>query len=293
MILLTGATGTLGRPLLARLLGTGEQVRCFVREPRRLGPSRVQVQIALGDLGQTGGYARALRGVDTVIHLGATTRDQSHRTIEEINGIATLRPLSAARQAGASRFVYVSSFGASRISPSRFIRTQALAAEAVRTSGLEAVVFEAGLIYAPDDPWVTLMRELARLPLMPVIGDGSASFEPIWAEDAADAITATLLKGIATPGAPIALAGPDAFTQDQILRMVMRHFGTQRPLLHIPRGLARRVLDWQERRAGQAALATWDQVALLQQPALSSRGTGDLSVLGVSPLGMADVLPAR
>lgn len=293
MILITGATGTLGKPLLQRLLGAGEQVRCFVREPRRLGPNRVQVQIALGDLGERGGLDRAMRGVDTVIHLAATTRDQGRGTIEELNGVATLRLISAAKRAGVRRFVYVSSFGASQISPSRFIRTQALAAEAVKNSGLEAVIFEAGIIYSPDDPWIKLMSELAKLPVMPVIGNGKSAFQPIWAEDAADAVTATLLKGIATPGAPIALAGPDIFTQNQILRIVMRHFGAQKPLVHIPRGFSRKVLDWQEDRAGQAALATWDQVALLQDSILSERGTGDLKVLGVDPLPMPDVLPVR
>src|SRR6476659_8750745 len=127
MILMTGATGTLGKPLLTRLLGSGEQVRCMVREPRRLGPNRVQVQIALGNLGDRTGFDRALRGVDTVIHLAATTRDQQRGTIEELNGLATLRLLNAAKRSGAKRFVYVSSFNASKSSPSRFIRMQALA----------------------------------------------------------------------------------------------------------------------------------------------------------------------
>lgn len=293
MILMTGATGTLGKPLLSRLLGAGEQVRCMVREPRRLGPSRVQVQISLGNLADRTGNDRAVRGVDTVIHLAATTRDQPRGTIEEINGLGTLRLLNAAKRAGVRRFVYVSSFNASPSSPSRFIRMQARVAEAVKQSELESVIFEAGIIYAPDDPWIKLMSELAKLPVMPVIGRGKAAFQPIWADDAADAVTATLLKGIATPGAPIALAGPDTLTQDQILRIVMRHFGAQKPLLHLPTGFSRRVLDWQEQRLGQAALATWDQVALLQDSVLSARGTGDLSALGVEPLRMADVLPAR
>lgn len=293
MILMTGATGTLGKPLLSRLLGAGEQVRCMVREPRRLGPNRVQVQIALGNLADRTGQDRALRGVDTVIHLAATTRDQPRGTIEELNGLATLRLLNAAKRNGVKRFVYVSSFNASPSSPSRFIRMQARAAEAIKQSELESVIFEAGVIYAPDDPWIKLMSELAKLPLMPVIGKGKAAFQPIWTDDAADAITATLLKGIATPGAPIALAGPDTLTQDQILKIVMRHFGAQKPLIHLPTGIARMGLDWQEQRLGQAALATWDQVALLQDSILSPRGTGDLKALGVDPLPMPDVLPAR
>jgi NADH dehydrogenase len=253
----------------------------------------VQVQISIGDLSEGKGFDRAMRGIDTVIHLAATTRDQGRGTIEELNGLATVRLIAAARRAGVRRIVFVSSFGASTSSTSRFIRTQALAAEAVKQSGLEAVVFEAGIIYAPDDPWVKLMSELAKLPVMPVIGDGKASFQPIWAEDAADAITATLLKDIATPGAPIALAGPDALSQDQILKLVMRHFGAQKPLIHLPTGFSRKLLDWQEKRLGQAALATWDQVALLQESILSPRGVGDLGVLGVDPLPMVDVLPTR
>lgn len=290
---MTGATGTVGRPLLSRLLGTGEDVRCFVREPRRLGPSRVQVQISIGDLAEPAGFDRALRGVDTVLHLATATRDQGRGTIEELAGLATLRLIAAAKRAGVRRIVQVGSFGATPASPSRFIRTQALATQAVRESGLEVLQFEAGIIYAPDDPWITLISELSHLPVMPVIGKGRAAFQPIWAEDAADAITAALLKDIATPGAPLALAGPEELTQNQIIRLVMRHHGRQKSLLHLPAGLARRALEWQERRAGGAALATWDQVAMLQRSALAPWGTRDLEALGVSPLAMSEVMPVR
>ncbi|MFL5856395.1 MAG: NAD(P)H-binding protein, partial [Solirubrobacteraceae bacterium] len=50
MLLLTGATGTVGSALLRRLVARGEPVRCLVRSPRRLGDHRVRVQITLGDL---------------------------------------------------------------------------------------------------------------------------------------------------------------------------------------------------------------------------------------------------
>src|ERR1700678_1437184 len=76
MLLLTGATGLVGSSLLSRLVAAGEPVRCLVRDPRRLGPMRVRVQIALGDLADPPSFRNALRGVDTVVHLGATRRDQ-------------------------------------------------------------------------------------------------------------------------------------------------------------------------------------------------------------------------
>ena len=54
MLLLTGATGSIGSRLLPLLLERGEDVRCLVRDPRKLGERRVDVQIALGDLGDLG-----------------------------------------------------------------------------------------------------------------------------------------------------------------------------------------------------------------------------------------------
>ena len=86
MILLTGATGNIGSALLERLTASGERVRCLVRDPRRLGPERVRVQITLGDLSDPESFRNALRGVDTVVHLAAAIRDQPRASIEELNG---------------------------------------------------------------------------------------------------------------------------------------------------------------------------------------------------------------
>ncbi|MGI8593213.1 MAG: NAD-dependent epimerase/dehydratase family protein, partial [Solirubrobacteraceae bacterium] len=112
MILLTGATGTVGTALRGRLTAAGEDVRCLVRDPRRLGVERVRVQIALGDLAEPGSFRNALRGVDTVVHLAASIRDQRRASIEELNAVATLRLLRAAERAGARRFVHFSAIGA-------------------------------------------------------------------------------------------------------------------------------------------------------------------------------------
>lgn len=293
MILLTGATGTLGRPLLERLVGSGEKVRVLVREPRRLGPQRVQVQIAIGNLADRRGFDKAMRGVDTLIHLGATTRNQLRGSIQEINGLATNRLISAARRQGVRRIVYVSSIGASPYSQSRFIRTQALSRDAVMSSGLEPLVFDASIIYAPNDPWMRLLHKLAQLPVMPVAGDGQSKYQPIWAEDAADAVTAAILGDRATHDRPIQLAGPQTLTHDQILRIAMAHFGEVRPLLHVSAKWSRRLLYAQEAYLGPSALATWGEAQLMQLSSTTDRGTADLKRLGVEPLPMSEVLPPR
>src|ERR1700728_1421062 len=105
MILLTGASGLVGRAVLRRLLAEPTPVRCLVREPRRLGALRVEVQIALGDLADPPSFRNAMRGVDTVIHLAAAIRDQPQGSIEELAAIAPRRLGDAAPRGGGERLL--------------------------------------------------------------------------------------------------------------------------------------------------------------------------------------------
>jgi uncharacterized protein YbjT (DUF2867 family) len=193
MLLLTGATGLVGSALLRRLVAEGTPVRCLVRNPRRLGAQRVRVQIALGDLTDPPSFRNALRGVHTVVHLAASIRDQPRGSIEELNGIATWRMVQAAQRTGVQRFVFFSSLGACTHHRARFFRAKALAEQAVREAELHSVVFSPSIVYAPGDPWLTLLERLALLPVfMPVSGRGRAVYQPIWAEDVADCVMAVL-----------------------------------------------------------------------------------------------------
>jgi uncharacterized protein YbjT (DUF2867 family) len=194
MLLLTGATGLVGSALLRRLVAEGEQVRCLVRDPRRLGAQRVRVQIALGDLTDPPSFRNAMRGVRTVVHLAASIRDQPQGSIEELNGIATWRMVQAAERAGVERFVFFSALDASTHHRARFFRAKALAEQAVEAAALQSIVFAPSIVYAPGDPWLTLLERMALLPVMPVSGRGRALYQPIWAEDVADCVV-TVLRG--------------------------------------------------------------------------------------------------
>lgn len=213
MLLLTGATGLVGSALLRRLIAEGEQVRCLVRDPRRLGAQRVRVQIALGDLADPSSFRNAMRGVRTVVHLAASIRDQPQGSIEELNGIATWRMVQAAERAGVERFVFFSALDASTHHRARFFRAKALAEQAVGEAALESIVFAPSIVYAPGDPWLTLLERLALLPAMPVSGRGRALYQPIWAEDVADCVIAVLRAGAAL-GEGSSAHAPDRIARD-------------------------------------------------------------------------------
>jgi uncharacterized protein YbjT (DUF2867 family) len=289
VILLTGATGNVGAALLRRLTGAGRQVRCLVRDPRRLGPERVRVQIALGDLANPASFRNALRGVDTVIHVAASIRDQEVASIEEVNGVGTVRLLRAAERSGAKRFLFFSAMGATLHSRSRFFRAKALAEEAVREAKLEHAVFAPSIVYSEGDHWLKLLARMSWLPVMPVSGSGRALYQPIWADDVADCVMA-VLDGRGNGGEPLELGGPETLSHEQIVRLALRSFGRRRRIVHVPVPVVRTGLRAVETLAGESAFATWDEAELMEIPMTTPKGTADAEALGITPLRMAAVL---
>jgi uncharacterized protein YbjT (DUF2867 family) len=287
VILLTGATGNIGSALLPHLTERGDRVRCLVRDPRRLGPERVRVQITLGDLSDPASFRNAMRGVDTVVHLAAAIRDQPRASIEELNGVATMRLLRAAGRAGVSRFLFFSAMGATLSSRSRFFRAKALAERAVAESELDTTIFLPSIVYSPGDPWTRLLHTMSYLPAMPISGSGRARYQPIASDDVARAVTA-VLDGDGKPR--IELAGPEELTYDDITRESLRAFGRRRRLLHVPLPIVKAGLDVIGLFAGEGAFATWEEAELMEISMTTPRGTADVEALGVKPKRMRDVL---
>jgi NADH dehydrogenase len=290
VLLLTGATGLVGRALLPRLTAAGEPVRCLVRDPRRLGSDRVRVQIALGDLADPPSFRNALRGVRTVVHLAASIRDQRAGSIEELNGIATWRMVQAAERAGVEHFVFASALGATSHDRTRFLRAKSLAERAVAGSDVRHTILAPSIVYAPGDVLTTLLERMAIvLPVMPVSGRGNALYQPIWADDVAGCIVAAL--DLPADGARrYELAGPQTLSHQQVVELILRAAGRPRPTVHVPIPIASRVLRVVETLMKSRAPATWDEVELLEVSMTTRAGTAGAEALGVTPRTMEAVL---
>jgi uncharacterized protein YbjT (DUF2867 family) len=291
MLLLTGATGLVGSALLRRLVADGQPVRCLVRDPRRLGPQRVRVQIALGDLADPPSFRNAMRGVKTVVHLAASTRDQPRGSIEELAAIATWRMVEAAQRAGVERFVFFSTLGASTHHRARLFRAKALAEQAVHESDMRTTVIAPSLVYAPGDRWLTLIERLALLPIVPVSGRGRARCQPIWVEDVAECVVAALRDpSNGSTHERYELAGPQTLTYNEVFNAVLCSLDRERPLLPIPTPMVSRTLRLLQRAIGTSTPITWDEAELLEANMVAKGGTADVQALGVAPEAMNEVL---
>ena len=264
-------------------------MRCLVRDPRRLGPERVRVQLAIGDLADPASWRNALRGVDTVIHLAGGARDQPRATVEELNGLAAWRLLRAAERVGARHFIWITPLGATPHHPMRMQRAKALAAAALAEATIPTTTFAHSLVYAPGDRHLRWLERLGYLPAVPLVGRGIARTQPLWAEDAADCVIAALER---PPERHVRyeLAGPETLTQREFVRLVLAASGRRRRTVPLPLAGLRAALQAEETLAGPASLVTWDDAQMLAVEMLSARGTRDAEALGVRPRRVADVL---
>ena len=118
MILVTGATGFVGRALLPRLAEAGLEMRCLIRPSRRTPrlPKEIPVQASIASLEDERGLRAALVGVDTVIHLAGAEWHGRRGDVLAVDAQGTRVLVEAAREAGVGRLLYLSHLGADRAS---------------------------------------------------------------------------------------------------------------------------------------------------------------------------------
>jgi UDP-glucose 4-epimerase len=108
-ILVTGATGKVGRRLSKRLAERGNEVRALVRDRRRAAElGEAHIELVEGDLTQPSSLAAAVRGVDAVVHCAAFFRGATPEQAQAVNDLGTQHLATAARAAAVNRFIFTS-----------------------------------------------------------------------------------------------------------------------------------------------------------------------------------------
>ncbi len=247
MILLTGGTGYVGSHLLGRLRKRGEPVRVLTRDPEKYRHLETgNVGLAKGDVTNPESLHAAMQDVSTVVHLVAIIRERPGGiTFERINYGGTVNVVEAAKAAGVQRIIHQSALGARPDPQLPYFDTKYRAEQYVQRSGLPFAILRPSVIFGEGDEFVNKLADLVRKPLfvlpapvVPVIGDGSTPFSPVWVGDFADAV-ARILDHPELDGQIYELGGPRRITYEQMIDEIMQVVGIKRTKLHVPAGLMR------------------------------------------------------
>lgn len=233
-ILVTGASGFVGRAVTQELLGAGHQVWAGSRR----GEGQGAAQGVPLDVTDPGSVQRAVAQADpdAVIHLVGIIQEVGAQTFERVHVEGTRNVLAAAPRR--ARYVHMSALGAREDSDSRYSSSKARAEALVRASGLGWTIFQPSLIFGVgDDFFGRVLRELvSTAPVVPQIGDGSFPFRPVSVQDVARAFVGALITPQSV-GQTYALTGPREYTFRQLLELELRALGKSKPIVPVPLAL--------------------------------------------------------
>jgi NADH dehydrogenase len=237
MILVTGATGFIGRVLVRQLTETGQQVRVLLRpSPRspRL-PKGVPVEVAVVALNDERGLRAALRGVDHIYHLASAAaqgRDGNLFTTD-IEGTRTLAQVAASAEI--DRFFFLSHIGADRASAFPVHKSKGIAEEHIRKSGVRHTIIRTSIVFGPEDGFTTALADILRVApgILPIPGDGRTLLQPLWVEDLVTCLI-WALQNPDTVNQTYEIGGGEYFTLRQIMETIMNVTHTRRLLVPFP-----------------------------------------------------------
>ncbi|HEX6681286.1 MAG TPA: SDR family oxidoreductase [Candidatus Limnocylindrales bacterium] len=216
-ILVTGGTGTLGRPVIERLRASGHELRVLTRGSR---PGEPGLSYVKGDLATGEGIAAAVDGVETIVHCAGSSKGDEEKTVQLVRAVREAKP----------HLVSMSVTGADRV-PGGMVTSyfaMKLATEkVVATSGLPWTVLRASQFY---DLVPRFVRNLAKLPVIPV--PGGMRVQPIETDEVAERLVELALGR--PQGLVPEMAGPKIYEMADLVRDYLASAGMRRPVLAFP-----------------------------------------------------------
>jgi NADH dehydrogenase len=212
------------------------------------------------------GLAQIMHGVSAVVHLVAIPMERGGATYERVNYQGTVNVVDAARAAGVGRFVYMSQNGARSDHFSRFLSSKGRAQEYVAASGLAWTALRPSVIFGKQDEFFNALARFVRLtPLVfPLIGGGTALFQPVSVHDVAEAV-ARSLEDEGSLGRALDLGGPEVLTLAAIERRVLGAMDARRVLVDAPVALLRPAV-WAMEKLLPGTPVNLTLLELLQEP---------------------------
>ena len=239
-LFITGASSDLGGALTRRLSRLSDfKIRAMVHRSLVNIPG---CEVRPGNLNNPGLMARALVGVDTVIHMAALTKSKNTLDYFHTNVTGTKNLIDACVGQGVKKILYISSRAAS-LDGGGYASSKLEAEECVKKSGLQWVILRPSEVYGQGEgnSINRLIRWIQHYPCVPMIGLGKSRLSPVHVDDVVSAMVLSIFDE-KLANETIVLAGPEELTYDQLVDRISAYIGVNRLKIRLPVGLIKLVV---------------------------------------------------
>ena len=239
LVVLIGGSGFLGTHVAQALLERGARLRIASRNPERAFRLKTlanlgQIQFVRCNVTNPASVAAAMRGAEAAVYLVGAFKGDLQALQADGAGLAA----KSAAAEGAGSFVYISATVADTESESAYARTKALGEEAVKAAFPSATILRPSVLFGERDEFINMFAGLiSMMPALPIFG-ANAKLQPLWVDDAAEAIATALAGPAAHGGKTYELAGPEVVTMGELNRRIARAQGRKRAFIEMPDALS-------------------------------------------------------
>ena len=258
-ILITGATGFIGRHLASRLAKGSHSVRCLVRANSDISCLRnLNVDLSYGDLLSKDSLGVALDKVDLIYHLAGEVYSRKKDDYYKGNILATQNLLEACKEGSSKRIIFLSSVGVykpvatetllteeSECKPITFYGKSKLdAEELIKKYNGPWVIVRAPIIYGPHQPAVLnrFFLDAVNKRKVYIVGKGDNLRSLCYIENLVEGLV-LLAKKTEVKGETYILSDNSPYTFNEVVRTITKLIGKEIKVVHLPNILGN--ISWQ------------------------------------------------
>lgn len=289
-ITVLGGSGFVGSSLVAKLDTAGYAVTVLTRRREAakhlfLLPNVAVVECNIFDMQA---LKQALQGSDAVINLIGILHQSRGLSFDKVHHQLPVMLATICVDLGIKRLLHMSSLQAAQSAPSQYLRSKAAGEAALATYAqqLNITIFKPSIIFGRGDSFINLFATLIKVLPVVLLAKPNAKFQPVWVEDVTTCFAASL-ENTATYGKTYELAGPKVYTFRALVKQIMHHLGTQRPIIGLGNKLS----------YAQAFMMELLPIKLMSRDNVRSMQVDSVShspfprVFGVEPTAMEAIIP--
>jgi uncharacterized protein YbjT (DUF2867 family) len=233
-ILLAGATGYLGKHIVAELLKQAFPARIIVRNKSRLDSTKQMIEITEAEVTKAETLDGIMNNTDVVISTVGITKQKDGLTYMDVDYKGNMNLLKEAEKAGVRKFIYVSALNGENLTHLKMCSAKEKFVDELKKSKLDYCIIRPNGFFSD----MTEFLKMAKKGTVNLFGDGTFRMNPIHGADLAE----VCVNAIESNEKTIEIGGPEVFTHNEIAELAFKVLNTKPKIKYMPEWMRKTIL---------------------------------------------------